>query len=156
MDNLVAKIIFCIIILIIIAYTYMYYSKTVNIQEIKVNESIQWLYRIVNDVCYQCNITPIYTIKETSGLTYTDKIINKLADTKGIIYLVVWDDKYSRTFNNNTLTYAVLHEIAHIVSPSQNHEPPFDDIESMLLNKAIELSYYDPNVPIESHYATMT
>lgn len=120
----------------------------------KVNETIQWLYRSVNDICYNCNMSPIYEIKECFQITYIDKITSS-HNVKGIIYLVVWNETHGRVFDPNTLIYSVLHEIAHILSPSIDHEPPFDSIERILLNKAIELSYYDPNIPIEPNYLTL-
>lgn len=152
-----------IVILLIIGLIYVYIKFEPNLNEInhyesirkrRVTEIIQWLYQAVNDVCYRCNMSPIYDIIETSHITYTDKIINP-HNIKGTIYLVVWDEKHDRVFNHNTLIYAVLHEIAHILSPSTHHEPPFDSIETLLLNTAIDLGYYDPNISIESHYMTL-
>ena len=58
------------------------------IRQQKVNETVQWLYQIVNDVCYHCNMAPIYDIVETSQITYTDKV-TKTHNNKGTIYLVV-------------------------------------------------------------------
>jgi hypothetical protein len=124
------------------------------IRQEKVRETIKWLYQSVNDICYQCNMSPIYEIKETSQITYTDKIIAP-HNIKGTIYLAVWDPERRRIYDHNTLIYSVLHEIAHILSPSIKHEPPFDSIESILLNKATELSYYNPNIPIDSNYLTL-
>lgn len=124
------------------------------VRQQKVNDTIQWLYQIVNDVCYHCNMSPIYDIVETGQITYTDKI-TKIHNIKGTIYLVVWDEQHCRVFNHNTLVYAMLHEITHILSPSIHHEPPFDSIENILINTAINLGYYDPDMPIESNYMTL-
>ena len=141
-----------------LVWMYFRFDTGLNQYEIvrqeKVNETIQWLYQSVNDICYHCNMSPVYEIIETSQITYTDKIISP-HNIKGTIYLVVWNEAHGRVFNNNTLIYAILHEIAHILSPSIHHQPPFDSIESILLAKAIDLAYYDPNVPIESHYMTL-
>jgi hypothetical protein len=120
----------------------------------QVRETVQWLYQTVNDVCYRCNMAPIYEIIETTQITYTDKVTNT-HNVKGTIYLVIWDDEHGRVFHHNTLIYATLHEIAHILSPSIHHEPPFDSIESILLNNASNLGYYDPSIPIESNYMTL-
>ena len=96
-------------------------------------------------------MSPVYTIKETSHITYAEKEVNR----KGKIYLAVWDEQHARVFSPNTLMYAILHEITHILSPCIHHEPPFDSIETILLNKAIELGYYNPNIPIEPGYLTL-
>jgi hypothetical protein len=130
------------------------YNQEEFIRQQKVKETIQWLYRAVNDICYSCNMSPIYEIKETFQITYSEKITN-IHNIKGTIYLVVWNEKYGRVFSRNTLLYAVLHEIAHILSPSVHHKEPFDSIETLLLNKAIELSYYDPNISMEPNYLTL-
>lgn len=146
----------CIMILIMLFLIWVYIvppPKSDHERVFKVSEMIKWLYKTVNDVCYKCNVSPIYTIQETLDITHTDKSTTN--SVKGTIYLLIWDEKYGRTFNKNTLIYSALHEIAHILSPSTNHNPPFDAIESMLLNKAIELSYYDPNIPIELNYKTL-
>lgn len=120
----------------------------------QVRETIQWLYQTVNEVCYRCNMAPLYEIVETTQITYTDKVTNP-HNIKGTINLVVWDDEHSRVFHHNTLIYAMLHEIAHILSPSIHHEPPFDSIESILLNNAMNLGYYDPSIPMEANYMTL-
>lgn len=147
-----------ILIVIILSFIYIrietpqdYYK---SFHKNKVNETIRWLYQAVNDICYQCNVSPTYEIIETSKITYTDKNIST-HNIRGKIYLVLWDDIHERMFNNNTIMYAILHEIAHILSPSIHHEPPFDTIESMLLNKAIDLGYYDSSKMIDPDYMTL-
>lgn len=120
----------------------------------QITETINWLYHSVNDVCHHCNMSPIYNIVESHQITYTDKLTTTHT-INGTINLVIWNDKYNRIFHRNTLIYAMLHEISHILSPSIHHDPPFDSIESILLNMATRLGYYDPNVPIESHYVTL-
>ena len=99
-------------------------------------------------------MSPIYEIKETTHITYTDKITST-HNVKGTIYLVMWDTINNKLFDHNTLIYTVLHEISHILSPSIKHNPPFDTIESILLKKAIELHYYDPETPIDKNYLTL-
>ena len=157
----VTSIYIIIIVVIVIGLIWVYFSfdspyeeEEEFIRKQKVNETIKWLYRSVNDICYNCNMSPIYEIKENFQITYTEKITTS-HNVKGTIYLVMWNELHGCIFNNNTLMYAVLHEIAHILSPSIHHEPPFDSVERILLNKAIELSYYDPNIPIESNYITL-
>ena len=149
-----------IIVIIIIILVWIYgrfdrgYNEEERIRRQKVKETIKWLYKCVNEICYNCDMEPVYEIKESFQITYSEKNINK-HNIKGTIYLVIWNDKYSRVFSRNTLIYAVLHEIAHILSPSINHKDPFDAIEKVLLNKAIELSYYDPKVQMEENYLTL-
>lgn len=145
-----------VVILIVLIFIYVRIKPQTNHYENErqrqVNNTIQWLYKAVNDICYRCNMSPNYKIIETDQITYTDKIIN---NTKGTINLVIWNERYDRTFNNNTLMYATLHEVAHILSPTIHHEPPFDSIESILINMATNLGYYDPTIPMEANYTTL-
>jgi len=149
-------IIIIIMVLLCLVWIYVYprvdeYQKT---RKNNVKTTIEWLYHAVNDICYRCNMSPIYDIVESKQITYTDKI-TKTHNIKGTINLVIWDEKHDRIFSYNTLMYAMLHEIAHILSPSVHHEPPFDSIEQILINKAIELEYYDEKIVIESNYMTL-
>lgn len=151
-------IIVSIIVMTVLILIYFRFDPGIDqyelIRQEKVKETIKWLYQSVNDICYHCNMSPIYEIKETSQITYTDKTIVP-HNIKGTIYLAIWDPVHRKIFDHNTLIYSVLHEVAHILSPSVKHEPPFDSIESLLLNKATDLSYYDPNIPIDSNYLTL-
>ncbi len=155
---MVFYILISILLVIILLWIYIRFDNEINRYEIikkqRVNNMIEWLYYTVNDICYECDVSPTYNIVETSQITYTDKII-KGHDSMGTIYLVVWNDKQNRVFNHNTLIYAILHEISHILSPSIHHNPPFDSIETTLLDKAIDLGYYNKNIPFESDYITL-
>lgn len=147
----------CVLILIL-ACIYVRFNNRVDTYEMqrqrKITDTIEWLYQAINDVCYRCNMSPLYNIVETTQITYTDKVTGA-HNIKGTIFLVIWNEKHSRVFNHNTLIYAALHEIAHILSPSIHHQPPFDSIENILLNAAVELGYYDPNIPMETNYITL-
>jgi beta-lactamase regulating signal transducer with metallopeptidase domain len=146
-------IVLTILVTLVWIYLYLYrdFDEFESIRRNEVNKTIQWLYYSVNNICNHCNMAPIYEIIETDHITYSDKINNPY-NRRGKIYLVIWNYEYSRIFSHNTLIYAVLHEISHILSPSVHHEPPFDSIESLLLNTAIKLGYYDPNIPLEIGY----
>ena len=124
------------------------------IRQEKINDVIEWLYSAVTHITNSCNMFPEYNIIETKYITYTDKITSS-HNTSGNIYLVIWNDKYNTIFMNHTLIYAMLHEISHILSPSIHHEPPFNSIETILLNKAVELGYYNPNTHLDPDYITL-
>lgn len=118
----------------------------------QIASTIRWLYRSVNDICRQCGMEPQYEILDTAQITYTDKIEKSHT---GVIHLAIWDDRNGAPFSANTLMYSVLHELAHILSPSRGHAPPFDAIETLLLTTATEMGYYDPRVPIDAGYITL-
>ena len=113
-----------------------------NFKNIIIKDTIDWLYQSINDICYECKLYPIYTIKLHDTLTFSEK----LDKNKGIIYISVWDDKKDRLYSNTTLLFKTLHEISNILSENNYN---FDFIEKNLINTAINLGYYDINDKIE-------
>lgn len=116
----------------------------------QVSDTIKWIYQVVNKICDIANFEPSYQIKETNFITYVEK-----SNSINTINLLIWNDKYHRVFSHNTLIYATLHEISHILSPSISHNSPFDLIENKLFKIAIDLGYYDPDIPLEKNYYTI-
>jgi len=140
---------YIIIIFIIIVFCICIYNvlnlKIINyniFKNIIINDTIDWLYQSINEICYKSKLYPIYTIKPHDTITFSQKInINK-----GIIYISVWDDKNDRLYNNNTLLFKTLHEISNILTENNFN---FDFIEKNLINTAINLGYCDINDKIE-------
>ena len=134
-----------IIILICICIYNVLNLKIINyniFKNIIINDTIDWLYQSINEICYESKLYPIYTIKPHDTITFSQKInINK-----GIIYISVWDDKNDRLYNNNTLLFKTLHEISNILTENNFN---FDFIEKNLINTAINLGYCDINDKIE-------
>lgn len=150
-----AIVVVIVLFLIIIFVRFDYkYDKEENERQKKVDKTINWLYKAANEICYKSGMYPLYEIRETFGLTYSEKT-HGIHNTKGIIYIVIWDKEKKQIFDYNTLIYAVIHEITHILNPTLNHEKPFDVIESILLKNAEELKYYDKKIPIDKDYITM-
>ena len=104
-------------------------ENMVKLHKTKTSETLSDLYQIINDICYQCNRSINYEIVETDIATYV------VQENKTVIYLLLCDHEHERMFKYNTLIYAILYN--------------YDDA---LLNKAIELKYYDPKIQIESNY----
>jgi hypothetical protein len=111
------------------------------------HDTIQSLYQICNNICYHCNFNPIYTILESSHITYTDS--SSYNTSKGTIHLVIWNTKYSRSFDRNTLLFFLLRELSLIISPSSDNS---SSINAILLNTAVNLGYFDPLIPIDPDY----
>lgn len=145
--------VYIVIVVLIICLMSWYYLKfdTYNIRKSLSDEYIEWLHRMVSDICHTCNFHPQYNLVEIYTITHTEK---HSITNKGVIYLVIIDDETGAPFSKNTLVYAVLHELAHILSPSIKHESPFDSIEKRLLGAAQHMGYYDPSAPLESNYVT--
>lgn len=136
------------IIIIILIYYYMNfdYDPLIAERQYYIDQTITWLYQTTNKICYSCGLYPIYEIKPTNQITYTEK--TNLHE--GTIYLVIWDEVHSRVFTPNTLLYTTLQEISHVLS---SPTASFSVISTLLLNKATEFGYYDPFVPPEPHYS---
>ena len=134
-----------IIVIIIVILTVIYIN---NYRYKQTQLMIARLYQISNNICEACHIHVDYQICESGYLTFTDK-------SDDTIHIVLWNSRTNKLFDQNTLVYALLHEIAHLVSPSSNHEPPFDILEGVLLNKARELGYYEPQQKIDDNYITV-
>ena len=71
---------------------------------------------------------------------------------KSIIHLVIWNPLSNTFFDYNTISSAVIHELAHILCPDLNHSPQFDLIEHELLSIAHSLGYYNPSLSIDPTY----
>ena len=77
------------------------------------------------------NELPIH-LRKSNHTTYT---LNKQK-----IY-VVSDKPNGERYNQDTLLFVILHEIAHIISPEEHHTKGFYQIEKRLHNAARELGY---------------
>jgi len=128
---------FIIIIILIILIIIFIFNRPESYKSIKINETIDWLYEAINKISYHSDISIIYKIIETKQISYVDN---------NIIYLVIWDEKHDRIYNENTLLYSCLHKFSQILG---------EDFKSVLFETAIKLGYYDPTIPKESDYLIM-
>lgn len=149
---------YVLVIIVMIFMLIMFYTPIIQNNSKSNNDErervVDWLKMVVDHVCRKCNMNPNYELRTDTNITYTEKSIFNY-NTSGVIYLAIWDNIDNKLFQINTLVYSVLHEIAHVLSPSIKHEPPFDTIESLLLTTAHQLSYYNPNIPHDPHYITI-
>jgi len=61
------------------------------------------------------------------------------------------DGKY---FDQQTLYVVYLHEMTHVLFPTQGHSSIFYQQEDRLLQAAIELGYISEKIPVDSSYPT--
>lgn len=73
-------------------------------------------------------------------------------ENKYIIHLRIWNFDDDTPFPFNTLIFASIHELSHIICPDINHTPLFNRIESQLLSIASSLGYYNSHIPIHPSY----
>ena len=67
------------------------------------------------------------------------------------IYMCLKDEK-NNYYDDNMLTYVLLHEIAHSICDEIGHTNKFHKIFDALLAKAEEMNIYDSNLPLIRNY----
>ena len=67
------------------------------------------------------------------------------------IYLCL-TDKDGKYYDENMLTYVLLHEFAHVLCDEQHHTDKFYRIFDDLLDRATAAGVYDPSKPIVKDY----
>jgi hypothetical protein len=67
------------------------------------------------------------------------------------IYLCL-EDENGDYYDENMLTYVLLHEFAHVLCDEQHHTDKFYRIFDDLLDRATHAGVYDPNKPIITDY----
>lgn len=74
-------------------------------------------------------------------------------EDKQVITLCLKDPQ-GNYYSMNTIVYVALHELAHVLSPvyDNNHGKEFKEEFMKLLNKAIQLGIYNPNIPMPPTY----
>ena len=63
--------------------------------------------------------------------------------------------KGSILYDDNTLMHVAIHELAHVICPTEdtkNHGPVFLSIEKHLQESSSFLGFYDPEKPIDDSY----
>lgn len=62
-------------------------------------------------------------------------------------------DEQGQYYDDNTLIYVLLHEIAHVINTkSIGHDRHFHNTFKELLDLATEKNIYNPNIPVVSNY----
>jgi hypothetical protein len=65
-------------------------------------------------------------------------------ENKNKIYILIRDPS-GRYYNFDTLMYALLHEIAHVIVPEIGHTQMFMEVFRNLLTRANEIGIYEPS-----------
>ena len=66
------------------------------------------------------------------------------------IYLCT--DFNGETYDTNVLTYVLLHELAHVITPEIGHGDTFKDNFKKLLSRAVRANLYDADTQIPVDY----
>lgn len=135
-------------------------------------KKLEYFRRVVGDVCSICKYKyRIQVYIDKTGNTHSisrnrkysteewerrkkDKRHKRKEDAskkiRGSIYILLYRDNIP--FDTNTLTYALIHEIAHLICPTIGHDSHFRTIETKLLSAAASLSYYRKDLPLDPLY----
>jgi len=161
---------FCLVIIVVIAFLFYPYFNSDNATATTKTHSnatyskIEELRNIVNIVVNHVQLERAFNLLgEMSAKTrkrplllpsyeiYPSESITRTEDGYRI-YLVLWNG--TQLYDDNTLIYAILHEIAHIMAPAwaTHGDVEFEEIEHLLLETAHRLGYYDPDVSLPETY----
>lgn len=129
--------------------TYSKIEELRNIANIVVNHiQLERAFNVLEDVSSKTRkkplVLPSYEIYPSDSTTRTEDGYR--------IYLVLWNG--NQLYDDNTLTYAILHEIAHIMAPEgvTHGNSEFEQIERLLMETAHKLGYYNPYIPLPETY----
>ena len=71
------------------------------------------------------------------------------------IYICLKDEN-GKYYHDNMLVYVICHEYAHILCNEIGHTKKFFAIFDQLLAKAVQMGYYNPNIPPLKNYCGVT
>jgi hypothetical protein len=119
-----------VVIVVVIVLFILFKNKEASEEREKPIKAIK---QILEEICMKLDINVDFEVHSNFGSTFC---LNKHD-----IYLSLRDNN-GIPFNNKQLLRNAIHEFAHIISPSEDHEEPFDQIENYLVATALELGYY--------------
>ena len=160
-----------IIVLAFLLYPYFYSSDRTNnkVESQDIYTKIEELRKLVNVIVNHIQLSRAFTNLNDDSLKsrqrpfllpsyeiYSSDTITRTEDQR-IIRLVLWDKQSHKLYDDNTLIYATLHEIAHIMAPeeAEHGDPEFEEIEDLLLKTAMKLGYYNPHLSLPENYSCM-
>lgn len=68
------------------------------------------------------------------------------------IYLCLKDPENKNYYDDNSLIFVLLHELAHVICKSIGHTNEFHNIFNELLVEASKAGIYNPNIPMIKNY----
>lgn len=69
------------------------------------------------------------------------------------VYLCLRDEN-GNYYDDNTLNYVTLHELAHTKTKSIGHTEEFHEVFDDILKKATEQGLFNPSIPVPNDYCT--
>ena len=125
-----------LIMVVILHWSRYYYYNILTSKRLQIHTTVQELHRMINDICYRCEIPITYRLIVDDILSFTE--VND--DPIHNIHLVVWNEQYKRPYNLNSLLLTVLSELSAITATTE---------QTQLLSIAQQLGYYDVTSAIE-------
>lgn len=81
---------------------------------------------------------------------YSSYTINKKK-----VYICTNNPANGETYDDNMLTYVIIHELAHALCPDVGHTPTFYKVFDVLLDRAEAAGVYDPDMPRVKNYCNL-
>jgi hypothetical protein len=105
---------------------------------------------MARELCEKCGYPyPEYIIKMSGPGVGSSTAFRQ--GYKPIIYICFEDVNMIR-FDDETITIAFIHELAHVLSPGEGHDENFMIVERNLTNAAIDMDYIDDDSQIDVRY----
>jgi len=149
-------------------YFYSYNTNNIKLETRRIYDKIEELKKIVTMIVNHVQLERAFVNLGDNSLTRRQKPFllpsYKIYPSDSItrtenhhdIHLVLWNKENNTLYEDNTLVYATLHEIAHIMVPEAEHgDVEFEDIEEILLKTAVKLGYYNPQLALAPNYSCM-
>ena len=125
-------------------------SSSIDIKSLARSDIIQRITTILRHIS-----TQLYTIPIHIPFSIINSNDSTWVENKHVIHLRIWNFDDDKPFPFNTLLFASIHELSHIICPDIDHTPLFNHIESHLLSIASSLGYYNPHLSIHPSYPCM-
>ncbi len=135
-------------------------QKKVIEKYIEDEPKIQELYQIIKPLFDDPNKKFTGKLKALNDMDLLKKITMKKGNksytiNKEVVHLCL-KDANGQYYDNNSLIYVLIHELAHMVNKSIGHDNSFQETNDELLEYATEMGIYDPNKPMVANYCEHT
>lgn len=131
---------FILVLVFIVVFVWYLYTK--NMETFMENEPV--IVRLKNKLNpYFPELQRVKIMKDNASYTINKSKIYICTESEGKVY------------DDNMLTYVILHELAHTMAKSIGHNEEFKTIFTSLLERAERAQLYNPSLPRPENYCTV-
>jgi hypothetical protein len=127
-------------------------AEIISDNDPKINEIVDLIRPIFDNksMVYSGYLTPLNTRNIMSEIEFKHAS-KSFTINKQVVHMCLKDEK-GNYYDNNSLIYVLLHEIAHVINTTVGHDQMFNNIFNDLLEIATQKKIYDPTIPMVSSY----